>query len=82
MMTSSGSGRISWQFFKAQVTSISRLIRKERATPKNSQPAAARRVALKMGRRLPDQLQIDSDMRPPRALPAAHFERNDVTIIC
>ena len=21
-------------------------------------------------------------MRPPRALPAAHFERNDVTIIC
>jgi hypothetical protein len=22
------------------------------------------------------------DMRPPRALPAAHFERNDVIIIC
>jgi hypothetical protein len=21
-------------------------------------------------------------MRPPRALPPAHFERNDVTIIC
>jgi hypothetical protein len=21
-------------------------------------------------------------MRPPRALPAAHFERNDITIIC
>jgi hypothetical protein len=21
-------------------------------------------------------------MRPPRALPAAHFERNDVIIIC
>ena len=21
-------------------------------------------------------------VRPPRALPAAHFERNDVTIIC
>ena len=28
------------------------------------------------------RLRIDSDMRPPRALPAAHFERNDVTIIC
>ena len=33
-------------------------------------------------RRPPDRLRIDSDMRPPRALPAAHFERNDVTIIC
>ena len=22
------------------------------------------------------------DMRPPRALPAAHFERDDITIIC
>ena len=33
-------------------------------------------------RRLPDRLRIDSDMRPPRALPTAHFERNDVTIIC
>ena len=26
--------------------------------------------------------RIDLDMRPPRALPAAHFERNDATIIC
>src|SRR5580692_5155432 len=24
----------------------------------------------------------DLDMCPPRALPAAHFERNDITIIC
>ena len=31
---------------------ISGVIRVERATRKNSQPAAARRVALKMGRRL------------------------------
>jgi len=23
------------------------------------------------------RLRIDSDMRPPRALPAAHFERNE-----
>jgi hypothetical protein len=28
------------------------------------------------------RLRIDSDMRPPRALPAVHFERNDVIIIC
>jgi hypothetical protein len=51
--------------------------RVERATRKNSQLTAARRVALKMGR-----LRIDLDMRPPRALPTAHFERNDVIIIC
>src|SRR5260370_26400637 len=37
---------------RSEDTSTSRLIRKERATRKNSQPAAARRVALKMGRRL------------------------------
>jgi hypothetical protein len=65
---------------------ISELIRVERATQKNSQLAAARRVALKMGRRavrrLPDRLRIHLDMRPPRALPASHFERNDVIIIC
>ena len=46
------SPQVSWLFFKARATSISRSIRKERATRKNSQPAAARRVALKMGRRL------------------------------
>jgi hypothetical protein len=33
MMT---SPQVSWLFFKAGATSISRLIRKERATPKNS----------------------------------------------
>jgi hypothetical protein len=32
-------------------------------------------------RQPPDRLRIHSDMRPPRALPAAHFERNGVTII-
>jgi hypothetical protein len=46
------SPQVSWLFFKARATSISRSIRKERATRKNSQLAAARRVALKMGRRL------------------------------
>ncbi len=44
-----------------------------------------------MGRRLPSvarRLRIDLDMRPPNAspprtaLPTAHFERNDITIIC
>src|SRR5258707_14619871 len=38
MMT---SPQVSWLFFKARATSISRSIRKERATRKNSQPAAA-----------------------------------------
>jgi hypothetical protein len=38
MMT---SPQVSWLFFKAGATSISRSIRKERATRKNSQPAAA-----------------------------------------
>ena len=37
--------------------------------------------------RLPDRLRIDLDMcpltaRPAKAGPAAHFERNDITIIC
>jgi hypothetical protein len=28
-----------------------------------------------------DRLRIDSEMRPPRALPTAHFERNAITIL-
>src|SRR5215471_14966085 len=43
---------VSWLFFKARATSISKSIREERATRKNSQLAAAQRVAMKMGRRL------------------------------
>src|ERR1700745_2273100 len=39
-------------FQGASEAPISELIRVERATRKNSQPAAAQRVALKMGRRL------------------------------
>jgi hypothetical protein len=31
-------------------------------------------------RRLLDRLRIDSEMRPPRALPTAHFERNAITM--
>jgi hypothetical protein len=52
------SPQVGWLFFKAVraglavATSISEPIREERATRKNSQLAAAQRVALKMGRRL------------------------------
>src|ERR1700747_688449 len=52
------SPAVSWLFFKAVraalalTTSKSELIRKERATRKNSQLATARRVAMKRGRRL------------------------------
>ena len=44
--------QVSWLFFKARATSISRSIREERTTRKNSQLATAHRVAMKMGRRL------------------------------
>jgi hypothetical protein len=65
----------------------------ETATRKNNQLAAAQWVALKMGRRprcssvtyrfryAPSYCQSGSD-RPAEVGPAAHFERNDVTIIC
>jgi len=52
------SPQVGWLFFKAVraglavATSISEAIRKERATRKNGQLAAAQGVALKMGRRL------------------------------
>src|SRR6202007_668792 len=53
-------------------------IRKQRATRKNSQLATAQRVAMKMGRPLlARRLRINLDTRPPRALPAAHFDRNE-----
>jgi len=70
-------------FQGASEAPISELIRAERATRKNSQPAAAQRVVLKMGRRLRcSSVAYQLDMRPPRALPAAHFEHNDAIIIC
>src|ERR1700739_2633724 len=62
---------------------ISGATRAERATRKNSQRAAAQRVALKMGRRLRCSSvtyrfrYAPSTASPARtALPAAHFERN------
>jgi|SRR5271166_858655 len=83
---------------------IFEFIRVERATRKNSQLAAARRVALKMGQRLRCSSvtsrtifvpagetrserkmlrDAPSTASPARtALPTAHFERNDITIIC
>src|ERR1700741_5304124 len=86
------SPQVSWLFFKAVraglavTTSISELIRKEQATPKNSQLAAARRVALKMDRRVRCSSVTDrfryasSNASPARTdLPTAHFERNDGT---
>src|SRR5580704_2179326 len=76
-------------FQGASEAPISGSIRAERATQKNSQPAAARRVSLKMGRRLRCSSvtyrlrYAPSTASPARtALPAAHFERNAVTIIC
>src|ERR1700730_5666981 len=75
-------------FQGASEAPISGLIRVKRATRKNSQLAAARRVALKMGRRprcsVTYQFRYASSNAGPArtALPTAHFERNDVIIIC
>ena len=70
-------------FQGASEAPISGSIRAERATRKNSQLAAAQRVALKMGRRLRCSSvtyrfrYAPSTASPARtALPAAHFERN------
>ena len=56
---------------------------------KNSQLAAAQRVALKMGRRrIARRVTYRSRYAPSTAspartaLPAAHFERNDITTLC
>src|SRR6202140_5087744 len=75
-------------FQGASEAPISGSIRAERATRKNSQLAAARRVALKMGRRLRCSSvayrfrYAPSSASPARTpLPTAHFERNDVIII-
>ena len=72
------SPQVSWLFFKARATSISRLIRKERATRKNSQPAHGLEGCVENGpaAALLVGYRFHSDMRPPRALPTAHFERN------
>jgi hypothetical protein len=68
---------------------ISGFIRIERATRKNSRLAATRRGALKMGRRLRCSSVTYRSRYAPSvaspaqiALPTAHFERNDVIILC
>src|SRR6478736_1638967 len=54
------------------------VIRVERATRKNSQLAAARRVALKMGRLLRcSSVTYRSDMLLPHASQTTHFEHNE-----
>jgi hypothetical protein len=79
-------------FQGASEAPISELIRVERATRKKQPTGRGPKGCVENGlaavRRLPDRLRIDLDMRPPTAspartaLPAAHFERNDITIIC
>ena len=75
-------------FQGASEAPISGFIRVKRATRKNSQLAAARRVALKTGRRPRRSSVTYLDMRPLNAGPArtalraADFEPNDVIIIC
>jgi hypothetical protein len=77
-------------FQGASEVPISEFIRAERATWKNSQLAAAHGVALKMGPAatllvscVSIQICALFTASPARtALPAAHFERNDVIIIC
>jgi len=65
-------------FQGASEASISGSIRAERATQKNSQPAAALRVALKMGRRLRcSSVTYRFRYAPSLRLAAAHFERNE-----
>ena len=61
-----------------RATSISKPRREERATRKSSQLAAARRVAMKMGRRPRcSSVTYRSGYAPSSRLPAAHFDRND-----
>ena len=67
------AGRLA-VFQGASEVPISELIRAERATRKNSQLDAAQRLRC-------SSVTYSLNMRPPRALPAAHFERNDVIII-
>jgi hypothetical protein len=55
------------------------VIRVERATRKNSPLAPAQGVAMKMGRRLRcSSVTYRFRYAPPRALPAAHFDRNKI----
>ena len=73
-----------------RATSISESIRKERATPEKQPTGRGPEGCVENGPGggVARRLRIGSDMRPPSAspaptaLPAAHFERNAVTITC
>jgi len=73
-------------FQGASEAPISEFIRVERATRKNSQLATARRVAMKMGRRLrcssvTYQSRYAPSLRPAAAGPTAHFDRNESHVV-
>jgi hypothetical protein len=73
-------------FQGASEAPISEFIRVERATRKNSQLATARRVAMKMGRRLrcssvTYQSRYAPSSRPAAAGPTARFGRNESHVI-
>jgi hypothetical protein len=65
---------------------MSELIREEGATQKNGQLATARRVAMKMGRRLrcssvTYRFRYAPSSRPAAAGPATYFDRNESHVI-
>src|SRR5208282_3358298 len=75
------SPQVSWLFFKAVRAGLA--VKRpylDSYGPSEQRGKTANRP--RPGGRVARRLRIDSDMRPPRALPAAHFERNDVIIIC
>jgi hypothetical protein len=83
------SPQVSRLFFKARARRPYLIHTGRASNAENSQLAAARRIALKIGRRLrcsPVTYRFrygPFSASPARtALPTAHFERNDITIIC
>jgi hypothetical protein len=78
------SPQVSWLFFKARAKRPyldSYGSSEQRGKTANwPRPGGLRRKWA--GGYVARRLRIDLDMRPPRALPTAHFERNDVPIIC
>jgi len=71
------SPQVSWLFFKARAKRP--YLNRYGSSEQREKTANRRKWA---GGCVARRLRIDLDMRPPRALPAAHFERNDVTTIC
>src|SRR5271169_460720 len=78
------SPQVSWLFFKARAKRpyLDPYGPSEQRGKTANRPRPGGLRLKWAGGRVARRLRIDSDMRPPRALPAAHFERNDVTIIC